>query len=370
MNAITMSRPALVENEPNRDDLGWLQRRSGERYTDMVSMREALAQRSRFAKSDVIRNRELEFVAMNPQDIQSKDDANRLLVKAGDRVVGMSHWSFGQAATLAGAPAGYLRTLPAPLVSDVLNYGMRYNRDVERVMVYGDASNLRAVTGPTYGRVSDHEVVEAVRTVLDDGSWQPAEQHMGLQATDRSLQMFLIDKANPVEVGRTFRGGSDILYRGLRISNSELGYSSLKVEGFLFRSYCLNGMIFGKTEVGAISMKHSKNAPFRWAREIQPAIEAYVREDGSKLVEQVARLKATNIAHDNEGAVNWLKKRGVTGAFAKQALERNEAEEGLPMRTVWDAIQGITAAARSIHTVEERSDMEKLAGDFWTKVAA
>ena len=47
-----------------------------------------------------------------------------------------THWSFGQVAQLAGAPAGYLRDLPAPLAADCLQWGLRYNRGKELVKVY------------------------------------------------------------------------------------------------------------------------------------------------------------------------------------------------------------------------------------------
>jgi hypothetical protein len=69
--------------------------------------------------------------------------------------------AFGQLATLAGAPAGYLRTLPTPLAADALNYGLQYNRDVEDVgllLTAGDSKTLRAATGPRYGRIWNDEV--------------------------------------------------------------------------------------------------------------------------------------------------------------------------------------------------------------------
>ena len=36
--------------------------------------------------------------------------------------VNITNWSFGQLAARAGAPAGYMRDLPAPLAADCLNY--------------------------------------------------------------------------------------------------------------------------------------------------------------------------------------------------------------------------------------------------------
>ena len=38
--------------------------------------------------------------------------------------VAPTHWSFGQLASLVGAPAAYLRQLPAPLAGINLQYGL------------------------------------------------------------------------------------------------------------------------------------------------------------------------------------------------------------------------------------------------------
>ena len=368
MNMITS--PAALTVHAERDALGWLQRRDGDRYSSMTELRDALKERSIGTKSETVRNKDIRLISMDRNDIQTKDDMNKLLVEVNGQTMGMSHWSFGQMASLAKAPAAFLRTLPAELVRDTLDYSLRFNRDVERVMPYHDGTNLRAVTGPAYGRVDDASVVDAIATVLDSGRWTPAEGHMGLRATDRSLQMFLIDQSNPVVVGKAPNGNDDVMYRGLRISNSELGYSSLSVEGFYFRGYCQNGMIFQMKEAHKIAIRHTKSAPFRWAREVQPAIEAYVNEDASKLVDQVFRAKQASVAHDNDQALDWLKNRGLSAAQSREAVERVQAEEGRNPRTVWDMVQGVTAMARSIGGVEERADMERLAGSFWSKVAA
>ena len=60
-----------------------------------------------------------------------------------------THWSFGQLSQLAGAPAGYLRDMPAKLAEVNLNWGLRYNRSSQAVQLYGEGMNgdLRAATG-------------------------------------------------------------------------------------------------------------------------------------------------------------------------------------------------------------------------------
>ena len=346
---------------------GWLQRNAPQRFdrNGMDGLADFLRSRSSHAMTKVIENRDLKM-AVNPNP-QRRDDLNQLVAVVDGQPVGFSHWSFGQLAQLAKAPANYLRTLPAPLVKDNLEYSLQFNREIEDVKAYYDGEQLRAITGPGYGRVDDFEVVEAVQSILDESRWEPATGHMGLSVTDRSLQMFMIDKANPVEVGRTVRGETDVLYRGLRITNSELGHSALNIEGFLFRSYCLNGVIFGMKEAHSITVRHSKNAPVRWAREVQPAIEAYAAQDGSTLVQQVERLKLTQVVSDDDRAIDWLNNRGLSRSQARNVLEIVENEEGEKARSAWSMVQGITALARSISAPEERGDMERIAGAIWTR---
>jgi hypothetical protein len=55
-----------------------------------------------------------------------REDAERLaLMLPGEHVpLVPTHWSFGQLASLVGAPGTYLRQLPAPLAGINLQYGL------------------------------------------------------------------------------------------------------------------------------------------------------------------------------------------------------------------------------------------------------
>jgi hypothetical protein len=103
--------------------------------------------------------------------IEYADDNNR------DHVNTPTNWSFGQLSQLSGAPAGYLKDLPAPLAADCIQWGLRYNRGRELVKVYGsqaDGGDLRAATGPDYGRIFDWEILEPVKQLVDQsgGRWK------------------------------------------------------------------------------------------------------------------------------------------------------------------------------------------------------
>ena len=135
-----------------------------------------------------------------------------------------THWSFGRLASLAGAPPVLLRELPAALAADCINYGLRYGRAAEDVGVLltrrdealGSELELRAATGPRYGRIwNDGEggVVEALVHRFGDGitgDWRvPGEfgkevvvtkDNTTLFASDRDMFVFLADEKNRIEV--------------------------------------------------------------------------------------------------------------------------------------------------------------------------
>lgn len=51
-------------------------------------------------------------------------------------------------------------------------------------------------------------------------------------------------------------GGRDIVRPGCIIGNSETGHGSLFIKGFLFRSYCLNGCVWGVEDAFSFSRNH------------------------------------------------------------------------------------------------------------------
>ena len=95
----------------------WFSRPADERYLSLSELFAAV--RGRAARS-----RTVESAAMRVE--ASHGDADRLaLVLPGENMpLVPTHWSFGQLASLVGAPATYLRQLPAPPAGINLQYGL------------------------------------------------------------------------------------------------------------------------------------------------------------------------------------------------------------------------------------------------------
>ncbi len=164
----------------------WFSRPADERYLSLSDLFAAVRGRTERSRTRTVESAAIRVAA-------SRDDAERLtlMLPDSDAPVAPTHWSFGQIAGLVGAPAAYLRQLPAPLAGINLQYGLSSHRaeQVKTLEIEDGRVELRAVTGPEYGRIYDHELVEAVQRIAGNGTGDtPLEGAGRAQLVDRHLQ--------------------------------------------------------------------------------------------------------------------------------------------------------------------------------------
>ena len=94
----------------------WFSRPADERYLSLSELFAAVRGRTERSRSRTVESAAIRVEAC-------RDDAERLMLMlpGSDVPVAPTHWSFGQLAGLVGAPAAYLRQLPAPLEDVRLN---------------------------------------------------------------------------------------------------------------------------------------------------------------------------------------------------------------------------------------------------------
>lgn len=226
---------------------------------------------------------------------------------------------------------------------------------------------LRAITSPSYGRIWDMQVVEAVERVNHDGRWQiPAASYTTsnprrattLYASDRDVFIFLVDPENPIEVG------NETLFRGFFTWNSEVGSAVFGLTTFLYRYVCDNRIIWGATDVKELRIRHTGGAPERFAYEGRKYLERYANEATGKIVDGILKAKETDIpVRRGDTVQQWLQERGFTKSQAKAGYETAIMEEG-QARSIWDIVNGIAAYARTIVHTDSRVDLEKKAAEL------
>ena len=337
----------------------WYSRPSDERFTSLTEMSDHFHN---------VRNNSRAVVASTAR-IHVKPLDNKNLVIMGQSEVGYepTHYSFGQLSTLAEAPAGYLRTLPAPMAADCLNYGLKYKRDIEDVgllLSKNHRNELRAATGPRYGRIWNSDVVDAMIQRFGDGvtgQWKvPGEfgrpvtvtkANTTLYGSDRDMFTFLADEENRIEVGgRT-------LARGFFVWNSEVGAATFGLGTFLYDYVCCNRMIWGSRDYSEIKLRHTASAPDKFLMECAPAIKRYGEGSTNDIVVAIESARADRLSDVDE----FLAKRyGPKQVASIKAIF--ELEENKPIETRWDVIVATTARARGIEHQDARVVAEREAG--------
>ena len=313
----------------------------------------------------------------------ARDNAERvaLLVPGRDEPVAPTHWSFGQLCGLVGAPSSYMRQLPAPLAGINLQHGLLSHRaELVKTLETDDGRvELRAVTGPDYGRIWDHELVAAVIDIAGNGTGDTMWKVPGvldwatmthnpfvditkdtttLYASDRDVFLFLVDDTHPIEAGRLADGSPDLYFRGFYCWNSEVGSKTLGIASFYLRAVCMNRNLWGVENFEEITIRHSKFAAQRFAHEAAPALASFANSSPAPFIAGIKAARERIVARSDEDRESFLRKRGFSKSETAKIIETVLSEEDTKPQSIFDFVQGITALARSKTHQDIRLELE------------
>jgi hypothetical protein len=222
----------------------WASRPPDERYASVHALYEAARAQHARIEERPIETGEFRTEATDTDDVVIRDTSGQ--------IASLTHWSFGQLATIASATPNYLRTLPAAIASSALNYGLqRQPRERHQLFIEHAAPwTVHAVTSPRYTRVHHHELAGRVLDLMaqhpawrpplgyKDGEYGAERVPSGAYLGDRDMFLFLVDGNRDLDdpTDRTHAG----LFRGFILRNSDVGAAALTLDMFLFRSVCAN----------------------------------------------------------------------------------------------------------------------------------
>ncbi|MBF2713241.1 DUF932 domain-containing protein [Agrobacterium vitis] len=354
----------------------WFSRPDDERFLSLTELYDAVKGRADRATARTVETRAVRVEA-------SRDNADRLalIVPGQDEPIAPTHWSFGQVCSLVGAPATYMRQLPAPLAGINLQHGLLSHR-AELVKTYEadeGRTELRAVTGPDYGRIFDHELIAAVMKIAGNGvgdtmwkvpgvlDWATMTHNpfvnitkdtTTLYASDRDVFVFLVDDTHPIEAGRLPNGEPDLYFRGFYCWNSEVGSKTLGIASFYLRAVCMNRNLWGVENFEEITIRHSKFAAQRFAHEAAPALSSFANSSPAPFVAGIKAARERIVARTDEDRESFLRRRGFSKAETGKIIETVLQEEGRPPESIFDFVQGMTAHARTKAHQDSRLELE------------
>src|SRR2546430_6661455 len=238
----------------------WASRPPDERYASVQALYEAA--RTRRAR---IEERTTETVDLRTEVV---DDDDLAICNTSGRTAALTHWSFGQLATLACAPPSYLRTLPAAIASSAINYGLqRFARDQYQLFIERTAPwTVHAITSPRYARVQHHELAGRVLDLMaqhpawhlplgyKDGEFGAERVPSGAYLGDRDMFLFVADGNRDLDDPTDASHAG--LFRGFMLRNSDVGAAALTLDVFLYRNICGNHIIWGFRHIAGLRRRH------------------------------------------------------------------------------------------------------------------
>lgn len=356
----------------------WASRPSDQRFQTLEQLRDSVhARRLRSRSVDIDTGR---------THVQS--DGRLLTINGTITPCEPTHWSFGQLSTAIGAPAGYLRTLPQPLLVENLNHGLKnHERESLKFMTIaadepGKPNTLQAITSTTYGRIWDADCVDAVGRIVERSGGRFSNplayahrgeangfktidtsrtERAGLYASDRDVFMFMIDGGSLLEAGPRAK-----LNRGFFVWNSETGSRSFGLMTFLFNKVCGNNIVWGAQDVNKLVIRHTSGGPYRFDSQAAPSLMAYVNSSAAPMEATIKAAVDKIVWTGKDSELPMLYEYlGKAAKFSRpevaQAIAFAKSEEG-DCRTLWQLVQGFTAYARGFDYVDARIDLETRAG--------
>lgn len=347
----------------------WRIRPPDARLSNLDELHEATKTRADRSSEMLVSNRQIEIV---PSSGKKLTRSSSIKVSIPDGRFVPTHWSFSQLCSRSRWRASDMRDLVPTLVKLNIEYGLTFRVPESKLKLYCDSTNKRllALTSPTYERIYDYQVVDEVRKALArrearalaEGTSLPGGSAVGdgseFCASDHDLFLFLVLSYGAMEIQRP-DGKKEELKRGLLISNSETGRSSLKLKTFLYRWACSNRMIFGVRDVKSLSIVHRRGARKRFEKEVPRWLDRALETPAPEkpLRSALEWSMREKVGKDEEEVQRWLLDRSFTIQRVKEIIQAAKEQEG-KAETVWDLVQGGTASVQGKKYTDQRVLLE------------
>ena len=172
----------------------------------------------------------------------------------------------------------------------------------------------------------------------------------------------------------------DVLRAGIAISNSETGGGSFAVQPFLYRDFCTNGMVFGRTNIAeAVRRRHAgaRLTEVNWqndtleveaellGKQTRDLVATVASQEAlDKLLEPCRRAAETAPVEDPEAAIKVLAKEyRLSDSERSKALINLIEDRDL---SLWGVTNAVTKLANDSESYARSTELESLGSQLLT----
>lgn len=355
----------------------WCNRPADERFLTLEAFHAAMAAHRKASLTSKTTADKLRPIA--------RDGEVMLVGEAGVPAL-LTNYAFGQFSAKVGAPASYLRTLPAETAATCLGHGLDRldSSGVSLLLRREDAAfRMHAITSDKYARVWNQEIAASVLAFqATHPTWQNPEAFRTATGTkagawgtqsvlpcafggDRDCFVFLVDYTKTVKVP----GQDHPLARGFFLENSEVGDASIKLTMFLFDFVCSNMIVWNTSNVKEVNIRHVGKARDRLLTEtvsgsnpgaaLSAFANASTRDDEARIV----KLMASRFGDNMEDTIDVIAKRKIpllTASSVSAAIEiaNQNPRYGDPL-SAWGIVNGLTEYSQRTSFAGDRVAMDR-----------
>jgi len=367
----------------------WANRPDDERFASLQELHDAVSTYRGTAREAT--------VPFNTLRVEAQDGDVKLVGKS-NTPARLTNWAFGQLATSVGAPANYMRSLPATLAVQNLNHGLAKTEDrTDRSILFHANGDLltRAFSSEKYTRIWNSDVTERLLKLPSDWTVPPARPARqgqkgtriatvadvltgaksglsinvgdeiapaGLYASDHDMFVFMVNDDKRISEP----GNPDGLARGFFVSNSEVGAASFVITKFLYRTVCGNHIVWGAKQVSEIRIKHIGDADARASMEISGELVKYADESASEDEARILRASQFRLGMTKDEVLDRLfsiKNLNISKQKLNAAYDATVVNDpNVDPNSAWGVAQGLTRISQDAKFADERVALDRAAG--------
>ena len=370
----------------------WATRPDDERYWDLEEMMTS----ARFYHKSA-RTAKVPY-----SDIQIEPEGSELVMKGASGQAVITHDAFGQLCAKVKAPASFLRALPVENATADLNSMLAVVRggfgstgpdtDAHLLLHENGGYFLRAITGQSYSRLWNDQVIEWLQRVSCSygALWKvpPARpvkvgaartriatkddvlEHAGgtgalsikvgdtigpagLYCSNHDMFAFLVDDSKRI------KAGNRSLSRGFFAWNAETYGVSFGFSTFLFDAVCGNHIVWGAEEMKEVRLRHVGDVQSRALRTLRFELREFVESAAGPTEAKIKKAIDFELGSNEMTTLDAVFKVGVPRVTAKKAYDLVQ-DAGDNPRSAWGLANGLTVLSQGAHG-DSRMAVDRLA---------
>jgi hypothetical protein len=283
----------------------------------------------------------------------------------------LAHQQIASAAKIPKAYYDRMRQSSPRLLSDNINHWWKSEPKKRLIRTITPDRTVRAFLSDRYRPLDNFELMEAVLPKFEERGLKM----VSCELTDTRLYLKAVSEKMQGEIKV-----NDPVQAGIVVSNSEVGQGTLRIDEFIYRLVCINGMITGKL----VRKTHLGRAS---GIEAVDSAEEFYRDETRRLDDRAfwAKISDTvDAVFDHERFENRLNKLRETTVQAiegspQKAIEVVQRRFGLSedetdgvMKSLieggdlsrWGLANAITHQAESAPSYDRATEFEKFGGDL------